>query len=187
MTCPRPTSGGRHSNASPEANLGRETQSRLARTQSCLARCQPWMGDAIMIRPRPTSGGRRSHGSPGHSHVSPDANLGWETIMIRPRPTPSGRRSRLVRGQPPAMGRRRSHNSPEANPGREAQSRFARGQPRAGPTPAERRSHGSPEANLGRGRSHDSPEVNLGRETEREMCPWAISKYFGDLVSNTSA
>jgi hypothetical protein len=22
---------------------------------------------------------------------------------------------------------------------------------------------------------------------EREMCPWAISKYFGDLVSNTSA
>ena len=23
--------------------------------------------------------------------------------------------------------------------------------------------------------------------TEREMCPWAISKYFGDLVSNTSA
>jgi hypothetical protein len=25
------------------------------------------------------------------------------------------------------------------------------------------------------------------RESEREMCPWAISKYFGDLVSNTSA
>jgi hypothetical protein len=24
-------------------------------------------------------------------------------------------------------------------------------------------------------------------ESEREMCPWAISKYFGDLVSNTSA
>jgi hypothetical protein len=23
--------------------------------------------------------------------------------------------------------------------------------------------------------------------TEREMCPWAISKCFGDLVSNTSA
>jgi hypothetical protein len=22
--------------------------------------------------------------------------------------------------------------------------------------------------------------------SEREMCPWAISKYFGDLVSNTS-
>jgi hypothetical protein len=34
---------------------------------------------------------------------------------------------------------------------------------------------------------------HLGREalsslvSEREMCPWAISKYFGDLVSNTSA
>ena len=25
------------------------------------------------------------------------------------------------------------------------------------------------------------------RKTEREMCPWAISKYFRDLVSNTSA
>jgi hypothetical protein len=24
-------------------------------------------------------------------------------------------------------------------------------------------------------------------EIEREMCPWAISKCFGDLVSNTSA
>jgi hypothetical protein len=27
----------------------------------------------------------------------------------------------------------------------------------------------------------------LVAESEREMCPWAISKYFGDLVSNTSA
>jgi hypothetical protein len=26
-----------------------------------------------------------------------------------------------------------------------------------------------------------------GLDNEREMCPWAISKYFGDLVSNTSA
>jgi hypothetical protein len=26
-----------------------------------------------------------------------------------------------------------------------------------------------------------------GEVSEREMCPWAISKYFGDLVSNTSA
>jgi hypothetical protein len=25
------------------------------------------------------------------------------------------------------------------------------------------------------------------RQSEREMCPWAISKYFGDLVPNTSA
>jgi hypothetical protein len=28
---------------------------------------------------------------------------------------------------------------------------------------------------------------NGGVASEREMCPWAISKYFGDLVSNTSA
>jgi hypothetical protein len=27
----------------------------------------------------------------------------------------------------------------------------------------------------------------LNWKAEREMCPWAISKYFGDLVSNTSA
>jgi hypothetical protein len=26
-----------------------------------------------------------------------------------------------------------------------------------------------------------------GDESEREMCLWAISKYFGDLVTNTSA
>jgi hypothetical protein len=29
--------------------------------------------------------------------------------------------------------------------------------------------------------------VNFVLFIEREMCPWAISKYFGDLVSNTSA
>jgi hypothetical protein len=41
----------------------------------------------------------------------------------------------------------------------------------------------------------DSPSTALEKLTtttptdvsEREMCPWAISKYFGDLVSNTSA
>jgi hypothetical protein len=33
-----------------------------------------------------------------------------------------------------------------------------------------------------------SSEENFIRgDPEREMCPWAISKYFGDLVSNTSA
>jgi hypothetical protein len=36
---PRVVSGGRHGHASPEANIGRETQSRLEQeTQSCLAR-----------------------------------------------------------------------------------------------------------------------------------------------------
>jgi hypothetical protein len=33
------------------------------------------------------------------------------------------------------------------------------------------------------GRSHS----RFRGEDEREMCPWAISKYFGDLVSNISA
>jgi hypothetical protein len=31
------------------------------------------------------------------------------------------------------------------------------------------------------------PCLRITRVTEREMCHWAISKYFGDLVSNTSA
>jgi hypothetical protein len=30
-------------------------------------------------------------------------------------------------------------------------------------------------------------QITKKGEIEREMCPWAISKYFGDLVSNTSA
>jgi hypothetical protein len=33
----------------------------------------------------------------------------------------------------------------------------------------------------------DVSKVGTYEATEREMCPWAISKYFGDLVSNTSA
>jgi hypothetical protein len=32
-----------------------------------------------------------------------------------------------------------------------------------------------------------SRPITTNRVCEREMCPWAISKYFGDLVSNTSA
>jgi hypothetical protein len=37
-------------------------------------------------------------------------------------------------------------------------------------------------------RSLDSESFGYRAEdNEREMCPWAISKYFGDLVSNTSA
>jgi hypothetical protein len=31
------------------------------------------------------------------------------------------------------------------------------------------------------------PPSSSSRTSEREMCPWAISKCFGDLVSNTSA
>jgi hypothetical protein len=31
------------------------------------------------------------------------------------------------------------------------------------------------------------PYVIIEGEFEREMCPWAISKYFGELSANTSA
>jgi hypothetical protein len=101
MTRSRPTPGGRHSHDSPEANHGRETQSRLIRGQpragdlATFARGQPRAGDTVMTRLRPTSDRRRNH--------------------IRPRPTPSGIRS---------------HDSFEANLGWETQSRLVRGQPR---------------------------------------------------------
>jgi hypothetical protein len=37
-------------------------------------------------------------------------------------------------------------------------------------------------------RNLEDDQQGLGKGLcEREMCPWAISKYFGDLVSNTSA
>jgi hypothetical protein len=38
-----------------------------------------------------------------------------------------------------------------------------------------------------RGARAGTARPRRGREPEREMCPWVISKYFGDLVSNTSA
>jgi hypothetical protein len=94
--CPRPTPGRRHSHASSETNLGRETQSRLTRGQ-------PLTRDTITARPSPTLGRR-------HSHGSPEANPIWET------------QSHLVRGQPragdtvtahprPTLVRRRIHGS----------------------------------------------------------------------------
>jgi hypothetical protein len=63
--------------------------------------------------------------------------------MTRPRPTP---------------GRRCSHDSPEANPGREMQPRLVQGQPRAGYTVT---THSRP--TLGGIRSHDSNKANPGR------------------------
>jgi hypothetical protein len=50
MTRPRPTMGGRGGHDSSEANLGRETQSRLAQGQ-------PRVGDTVTTRPRPTRAG----------------------------------------------------------------------------------------------------------------------------------
>jgi hypothetical protein len=40
---------------------------------------------------------------------------------------------------------------------------------------------------LKQGLSCDRLRLEALETCEREMCPWAISKYFGDLVSNTSA
>jgi hypothetical protein len=73
MTRLRPTLGWRRSHTLPEANPRQETQ-------SCLARGQPWAGDAVTACPRPTSGGRHSYVSPEptssrrRSHRSPEAN-----------------------------------------------------------------------------------------------------------------
>jgi hypothetical protein len=65
MTCLRPSLGGRRSHHSPEANLGQEMQSRLARGQ-------PQAGNAATTHSRPTSGWRRNH------DLQED-NLKWET------------------------------------------------------------------------------------------------------------
>lgn len=115
--CPRPPLGRRHSHGSGdghgsfEANLGRDTQSRLAlgnpgggQTQSRLVSGHPRAGDVVMARMRLPLSGR-------HSLISGDA------ITARPRPPSSGRRS---------------HASCEATLGPETQLRLARGHPRAG-------------------------------------------------------
>jgi hypothetical protein len=107
----RPTTGGRHSHDSPEANPRRERQSQLARGQ-------PRTGDAVTTHPRTTSGGRCSHDSPetSRSNGSHETNFGRKTVTARsrppivttrPRPTSSGRCSR---GLPETS---RSHDSPE--------------------------------------------------------------------------
>jgi hypothetical protein len=56
-TRPRPTSSGRHSHDSSEANLERKKQSRLVRGQSRVR-------EAVTARPRPSPGRRRNHDSP---------------------------------------------------------------------------------------------------------------------------
>jgi hypothetical protein len=67
-----------------------------------------------------------------------------DTVMTRPRPTP---------------GRRRSHDSPEANTRRETQSQLSTTYPRAGDAVTAR--HDSPE---GGRRSHVSSRLARGRE-----------------------
>jgi hypothetical protein len=72
-----PTSSGRRSHGMLEANLGRETQSRLARGQ-------PRPRDVVTARTRPTPARRLSHGSFEvtlrweRCHASPEVDLGRE-------------------------------------------------------------------------------------------------------------
>jgi hypothetical protein len=92
MTRLRPTPDRRRSHDSPEANLGRETQSRLARGQprigdAITAHSRPNLGRETQSRlTRPTLDRRRSHGSRGQPRAG-------GIITACPRPTPSGTRS----------------------------------------------------------------------------------------------
>jgi hypothetical protein len=72
-----------------------------------------------------------------------------DIVTTRPRPSPGGRGS---------------HDSPEAIPGRETQSRLARGQPRAGNAVMTRLS-----PTLGGRRSHDLPEAKPGWERQSRL------------------
>jgi hypothetical protein len=87
-----------------------------------------------MTRSRPLSGGRG--------------------CQDRPRPSPTGD-AVMTRPRPPSS-ERHNHDSSEAKPGRDRQSRLIRGQARAAnavtthprPSSGSRRSHNSPKANL---------------------------------------
>jgi hypothetical protein len=49
--------------------------------------------------------------------------------------------------------------------------------------PKKRKSTPQPKAAVSKKRKAETPEPKITEETEeieREMCPWAISKYFGD-------
>jgi hypothetical protein len=135
----RPTSGGRRSHGSLEGHLGQETQSRLIRGQ-------PRVGNAVTAHLRLTPGGRRSHGlhkgflgremqssvamasSGGRrshaSHASPEAIHRRETHSCLARGHPRAGDIVMARLRP-CSGERHSHDSPEANLGRERQSRLA--------------------------------------------------------------
>jgi hypothetical protein len=110
--------GGRRSHGSPEANLGRETQSRLARGQ-------PRAGDVVTTRPMLTSGGRHSHGSseanPGREtqlRLAQGQPRAGEPVTPRPRPTSGGRHihAAFTPHPRPTSDGRSCHDSSEANP-----------------------------------------------------------------------
>jgi hypothetical protein len=171
MTRLRPSSSRTGSHDSPEANLGRETQSRLL---------------------RPSPGRRRSHDSPDTIHgwdkqsrLAQGHPRAGDAVTTCSRPTSCGRGSH---DSPEASGGTGSHDLPKAIPGRETQSRLARGQPRAReavttrpghpragdavttrpwPSSGGRRSHDSltrPRPTPGGRHSHDTPEAILGKD-----------------------
>jgi hypothetical protein len=117
------------SHDSIEANLGLETQSRLARgypgweTQSRLVQSHRWA--------------RRTHdsletnfGRETQSRLERGQPRAGDAIMTHPRPTP-GRQTQL-RFVEANLVRRHSHGSPDANPGQAAHFQLVRG-PRASP------------------------------------------------------
>jgi hypothetical protein len=73
----------------------------------------------------------------------------------------------------PTLGERHNHDSPDANPRRETQSRLTRGQPCAGdivmtrsrPTSVGDTVTARPRPTSDRRGSHGSPKANPGRET----------------------
>jgi hypothetical protein len=85
--------GGRRSHASSEAVPGRETQSRLARSQ-------PRAGNTVTAHLSPTSGGRRNHASPEvilgrdtHSRLARGRPRAEDAVTPRPEANLRGRRS----------------------------------------------------------------------------------------------
>jgi hypothetical protein len=105
------------SHDSPEANPGRETQSRLAQDE-------PRTGDAVTTRSKPTA--RRSHDSPEANRLTQSRlarGQPLDAVTTRPRPTDRHSHDSLEAN----LDRRHNHSSPTAN--RPMQSRLARGQP----------------------------------------------------------
>jgi hypothetical protein len=149
-TRPRPTPGERHSHNLPEANLGwrhshglpeanprQSAHFRLAREHlgRCSGRC-----------PTPPTSAR------------PRAR---DVVTTRPRP-PRAREAVTTRSRP-TLGGRRGHDSPEASPGQEMQSRLARGQLQMGDAVMTRRRP------TRAGDGHDSLKTNPGRETQSQL------------------
>jgi hypothetical protein len=198
MTRPRPTLGGRHSHDSPEAKPGRERQSQLTRGHlragdivMTLPRSYHntrrshhlleanLRGDVVTALQKPIPCRR-------HCHDSPEANLGLEKqsrfargkpmsgdiVTTRSRPTSGGRHSHD--SLEPSLGGMHKHDTPEAIPGWETESRLARDHARVEeaamtrprPSLAGHTAMTRPRASPGGKHNHQPPEANLRRDTQ---------------------